>query len=262
MTAKVICYNVRKVADRNGVGFLLATTHEDIIDDLQPDVIVRCRGGGVVEVENRRPFRGSISFHRRLEITEGAASDWPYFARWHYRGRGLGPVRKVLLLWHGWEPIGICIFGFGPLSSSARNDLFGLRGPLTTALAGRINRNFASVARLVLDPRYRGAGLASALLRRCCKMAPWPWIELVSEMAALVPFCQAAGFKTVAKTSSKTDRFMKSRRRGDSSAGVWGKSNWTDKTFRNYLRRVRFSRPTYYIFDNRQAETNRRHCWN
>jgi len=61
-TAKVVSYNARKVADRRGVGFLLATTHEDIIEDLQPDAIVWCRGGGVVEVETRRPFAGRSVF--------------------------------------------------------------------------------------------------------------------------------------------------------------------------------------------------------
>ena len=59
--AKVISHNVRRLADRGRVGFLLATTHEDIIADLQPDVIIRCRGGGMVEVDQRerpRPFAG------------------------------------------------------------------------------------------------------------------------------------------------------------------------------------------------------------
>ena len=166
VTAKVISRSVRKLAERRGVGFLLATTHEDIIEDLQPDAIVRCKGCGDVEVEQHRPFRREISFRRRLEITEGAASDWPYFARWHYRGHGLGPVRRVFLLWHDTEPIGICVFGFGALSSSVRNRLFGVREKLSKSLAQRINRNFASVIRLVLDPRYRGAGLAAGFLRR------------------------------------------------------------------------------------------------
>ena len=246
VTAKVISRNVRKIADRRGVGFLLATTHEDIIDDLQPDTIVRCRGGGVVEVEKRRPFRRPISFHDDLEITEGAASDWPYFARWHYRGHGLGPVRRVNLLWHGAEPIGICVFGCGPLSSSVRNRLFGLRGKMTRQWGKWINRTFTSVARLVLDPRYRGAGIAAAFLRRACRLAPWPWIELVSEMADLVGFCESAGFRRVGRCLDKS-------RTSASSAKCYGKSGWTDKGLRAYDRRARFSRPVYYIFDNRRG---------
>jgi ABC-type lipoprotein export system ATPase subunit len=49
--AKVIAFNLRRVADRTGVGFLLATTHEDVAEDLQPDVRVRCRLDGEVRVE-------------------------------------------------------------------------------------------------------------------------------------------------------------------------------------------------------------------
>jgi len=39
-TAKVVAYNVRKTADRYGVTFVVATTHTDLYDDLQPDVYV------------------------------------------------------------------------------------------------------------------------------------------------------------------------------------------------------------------------------
>ena len=51
--AKVIAFNIRKLASRLGIGCLFATTHEDIIDDLQPDVLVRCRLDGTVLVTRR-----------------------------------------------------------------------------------------------------------------------------------------------------------------------------------------------------------------
>src|SRR5262245_2110769 len=51
--AKVLAHNVRKLATRTGVGFLLATTHDDLLDDLNPDLWVRCLGDGAVEVERR-----------------------------------------------------------------------------------------------------------------------------------------------------------------------------------------------------------------
>ncbi|HET6426492.1 MAG TPA: hypothetical protein VFG20_22560 [Planctomycetaceae bacterium] len=47
--AKVIAFNLRKLASRIGVGCLFATTHEDIREDLQPDVIVRCGLDGTVQ---------------------------------------------------------------------------------------------------------------------------------------------------------------------------------------------------------------------
>jgi ABC-type ATPase with predicted acetyltransferase domain len=51
--ARVIAFNVRRLADRTGTGFLLATTHEDIAADLTPDVHVRCRLDGDAVVESR-----------------------------------------------------------------------------------------------------------------------------------------------------------------------------------------------------------------
>jgi len=179
-------------------------------------------------------------------------SDWPYFAGWHYRRHGLGPVRKVFLLWHGPEPIGICIIGYGPLSCRLRNRLFHLPGRMTTGLAARINRSFASVSRLVLAPRYRGAGLAGAFLARVCEDCPWPWIELVSEMANLVPFCEAAGFRLVGRGSDKANDGHAS---GAFAPGrsAYGRSNWTPGRFAEYIRKVRFSRPAYYLRDNRRV---------
>ncbi len=40
ITAAVIAYNVRRFAKRNNVTFFLASSHEDILADLQPDVLV------------------------------------------------------------------------------------------------------------------------------------------------------------------------------------------------------------------------------
>lgn len=65
--AKVVAFNLRRLADRTGTGFLLATTHEDITDDLDPDVHVRCRLDGEVQIECRRDERG-----RRESAEQGA----------------------------------------------------------------------------------------------------------------------------------------------------------------------------------------------
>jgi ABC-type ATPase with predicted acetyltransferase domain len=48
--AKVLAFNLRKLVTRTGVGALLATTHDDLLDDLNPDVHVRCLGDGDITV--------------------------------------------------------------------------------------------------------------------------------------------------------------------------------------------------------------------
>ncbi len=47
--AKVVAFNLRRLADRTGVGFLLATTHEDILSDLSPSIHVVCRLDGGID---------------------------------------------------------------------------------------------------------------------------------------------------------------------------------------------------------------------
>lgn len=51
--ARVLAFNVRKLAWRMGIGFLAATTHDDLLEDLNPDVHVQCRGDGIIDVDRR-----------------------------------------------------------------------------------------------------------------------------------------------------------------------------------------------------------------
>ncbi|HET6572123.1 MAG TPA: hypothetical protein VFG68_00850, partial [Fimbriiglobus sp.] len=51
--AKVLAFNLRRLVSRTGVGALCATTHDDLTDDLNPDLWVRCRGDGLIETERR-----------------------------------------------------------------------------------------------------------------------------------------------------------------------------------------------------------------
>lgn len=57
--AKVVAHNIRKLCDRTGTGFLLATTHEDVAADLDPDLHVQCRLDGEITVAQRASTDGS-----------------------------------------------------------------------------------------------------------------------------------------------------------------------------------------------------------
>jgi len=48
--ARVISCNIRKLANREQIGFLFATTHEDILDELQPDLHVQCDLSGQIQI--------------------------------------------------------------------------------------------------------------------------------------------------------------------------------------------------------------------
>ncbi len=61
-TAKVIAHNVRRLADRFGIGFLLATAQSDIQKDLEPDICVTCELDGQIDVQVTRTENPTIPF--------------------------------------------------------------------------------------------------------------------------------------------------------------------------------------------------------
>lgn len=63
--AKVVAFNLRKLASRTGVGVLAATTHDDVADDLNPDLHITCRDGSI-HVERRDPKKKTRRSHTRF----------------------------------------------------------------------------------------------------------------------------------------------------------------------------------------------------
>ena len=234
--AKVVAFNVRKLVTRGGVGLLAATTHDDVTDDLDPDVLVRCVGDGHVEAERRVRQRRRVSFAHDLWVSDGTAADWPYFARWHYRGHRLAFVKRVVLLWHGAEPVGVCAFATPAASLSLRSRFFGLSDPRSPVALAALNERLWLLQRVVLHPTYRGAGIASAFVRRACDLCPVDWVETLTAMGRANPFFERGGFVKVG-TIMRNGKAGQFGPRGGIAAET--------------ARKSRFSDPVYYVFDNR-----------
>jgi ABC-type ATPase with predicted acetyltransferase domain len=241
-TAKVLAFSLRKRAKRAGVGVLAATTHDDIVDDLIPDVLVRCHGEGRVEVERRAAERAAVSFAGELRVADGTRADWDYFARWHYRSHHLAFVRRVVVLWHGEERVGVCVFGSPAASLSLRSKFFGLRNPRDRAALAALNEQLWVLQRVVLHPTYRGAGIAAGFVRQACGSCPVDWIETLSAMGHANPFFERAGFVRVGVVR-KASGGVQPYRNGAFGSGQPVSVESAAKS--------RFSEPVYYVFDNR-----------
>ncbi|MFO0802093.1 MAG: hypothetical protein U0791_03070 [Gemmataceae bacterium] len=63
--AKVVAFNLRKLASRTGVGVLAATTHEDVAEDLNPDLHITCRDGSI-GIERRDPKKKTCRSRTRF----------------------------------------------------------------------------------------------------------------------------------------------------------------------------------------------------
>jgi GNAT superfamily N-acetyltransferase len=240
--AKVLAYNIRRWATRSGCGVLAATTHDDLAADLRPDVQVQCHGYGRLTV-TRDPNAQTpqpISFATEMQMVEGTRADWDAFAHWHYRSHHLAFVRRVVVLRHGSESIGIVVFTAPAASLRLRSQYFGLHQPRQRTALQALNDQLWLLARVVLHPTYRGAGLAADVVRRACRTCPVPWIETLSAMGHANPFFERAGFVRVGVCPRGTGTYGgQYGSRGRCSAATAAKS--------------RYSAPVYYVFDNRES---------
>jgi GNAT superfamily N-acetyltransferase len=60
---------------------------------------------------------------------------------------------------------------------------------------GLINKNIRCISRVIIEPRYRGLGLASRLVRETMPEIDVPVIEAMAVMGAVNPFFEKAGMK-------------------------------------------------------------------
>ena len=242
--AKVLAFNLRKLVTRIGCGMLLATTHEDLTADLRPDLHVRCLGDGDVRQvrdDNARQPR-PISFAGEMRIEEGSRTDWPRFAMWHYRSHQLSFVKRVVVLKHVDEPVGICVFTTPAASLTLRSRYFGLTNPRSRVALAAMNEQLWLLARVVLHPTYRGAGIAAGFVREACRSCPVPWVETLTAMGHANPFFERAGFTRVG--------VIRRGNRRDQYGGQYGtRANCTRET----AEKSRYSEPVYYVFDNRRG---------
>jgi ABC-type lipoprotein export system ATPase subunit len=242
--AKVLAFNLRKLVRRSAVGMLLATTHEDLTADLRPDLHVRCLGDGDVRQARNDAARESrpVSFAGELRIEEGSRADWPHFAKWHYRSHNLAFVKRVVVLKHADEPVGVCVFTSPAASLTLRSRFFGLANPRSRVALAALNEQLWLLARVVLHPTYRGAGIAAGFVRQACRSCPVPWVETLTAMGHANPFFERAGFTRVGviRPSKSAKRYGGQFTAGQSTCS------------RETAEKSRYSEPVYYVFDNRR----------
>ena len=151
----------------------------------------------------------------------------------------------MILLWHGREPIGICVFGTPAASLSLRTRFFGLSNPRSGVAIAGLNQQLWLLQRVVIHPTYRGAGIAASFVRRACQLCPVDWIETLSAMGQVNPFFERAGFTRVGVIRKPSP----TREQGTRN-GAYGSKR--TRISAETLSKSRFSEPVYYVFDNRR----------
>ena len=83
--AKVVAYSFQKLARKLGKTVVVATTHEDLSDDFQPDITVRKGFEGEVTVDRRDFEAKPCSLLGAMRLEEGSFEDYEKLKRFHYR---------------------------------------------------------------------------------------------------------------------------------------------------------------------------------
>lgn len=144
------------------------------------------------------------TLHRKLEIVPGDLADYKQLACYHYRGDQPVGVKAVFIVrprgaigsLHG-RPAGVIVYTMPvprmELRNAATGNIFkGLDRQTQLAL---INRNVRCISRVVIEPRLRGIGLATRLVRETMPQAGVPIVEAVGVMPLANPFLERAGMQ-------------------------------------------------------------------
>jgi ABC-type ATPase with predicted acetyltransferase domain len=194
-TAKIIAYNLQKLARQQGRAVLAATCHTDLYEDLNPSVHIHKRYGKEIKVSYHpnEPAR-TCSLVREMKIEEGTYEDWKQLAGFHYRSHRLGAYRKIFKLTRGEELCGIIVYGLPtPIA-------YGRRKVLPKMSYRELCQTLRTITRVVVHPKYRTIGLGAKLVRETLPKAGTPYVELVAVMAKYNPFAERAGMTRVAES--------------------------------------------------------------
>jgi len=193
-TAKIVAYNLQKLARQNGKAVLAATTHTDLFDDLNPSVHIHKRFGKEITV-NYYPNQPAkeCSLVKEMCIEEGTTEDWRKLAGFHYRSHKIVGPRKIFSLKRGDELCGVIVYCYPPPTC------FGRRLVLPKMSMKELNEKLSIISRVVVHPKYRTIGLGAKLVKETLPLAGTPYVEMPAVMAKYNPFAEKAGMQKMAE---------------------------------------------------------------
>jgi len=193
-TAKIVAFNMQKLARKTGKAVIAATTHTDLLEDLNPSVHIHKRFGKEISV-NYHPneLNRECSLVKEMRIEEGTVQDWRKLACFHYRSHRIAAPRKIFCLKRGEELCGVIVYCYPPPAC------FGRRMVLPKMSMKELNEKLSIISRVVVHPKYRSIGLGTKLVRETLAKAGTPYVEMVAVMAKYNPFAEKAGMQKIAE---------------------------------------------------------------
>ena len=154
------------------------------------------------------------SVDRELRVVRGGVADYERLGGFHYRGGGLGPFAAIFALRAerslarraGVKAVGVVVYTMPSVGCELRNAATGdfFSGFDKVTRLSLINKNIRCISRVVIEPRFRGLGLASLLVRETMPRLGVAIVEAMAVMGEVNPFFERAGMQ--AYTGSRPER--------------------------------------------------------
>jgi ABC-type transport system involved in cytochrome c biogenesis ATPase subunit/GNAT superfamily N-acetyltransferase len=193
-TAKIIAFNLQKLARQQGKAVIAATTHTDLLEDLNPNLHLHKRFGKEISVSYLNPkTENECSIVKEMYVAEGKMEHWRQLAHFHYRSHNVAAPRKVFCLQRkNSELCGVIVYTYpGP-------QCFGRKASgLTKYPMKEINKRLSTISRVVVHPKYRTIGLGVKLVHETLPLVGTEFIEMPAVMAKYNPFAEKAGMTKI-----------------------------------------------------------------
>ncbi len=149
---------------------------------------------------------------KKLHIVEGSLGDYKALASYHYRDSRIGPFTNIFTLKGDIsKTVGVIVYTIPRPALELRNiatDNMFVGFDRSTQLA-LVNKYIRCIGRVIIEPRFRGLGLASQLVRDTMPQMQMPIIEALAVMGLVNPFFEKAGMTAyTAKLPARCVQFV------------------------------------------------------
>ncbi len=161
----------------------------------------------------------TCSICKEIEVVPGRADDYRKLSHYHYRDSRLGPFAAIFALrpterlrWLAdTDCAGVIVYTMPTPNTELRNVATGglFAGLDRSTQLALVNKNIRRIARVIIEPRFRGIGLAQRLVRETMPLMNVPIVEALAVMGLINPFFEKANMQGyTAATPPRNERLI------------------------------------------------------
>lgn len=194
-TAKIVAFNLQRLAHKLGVTVVCATTHDDLFADLSPNVHVHKRFGKEINITYYpNTTAPECSLIREMHIEQGTFADYKALSQFHYRSARCTAPKKIFTLKRNNELCGVIVYAYPAPTCFGRKQAW--KGTLK-----QLMQDVSVISRVIVHPKYRGIGLGEKLVAETLMQCGTSCVEAVAVMARYNPFFEKAGMQRITEST-------------------------------------------------------------